>query len=297
METLYNKHWLDNDKPRVTILTPVYNRRDVLPRAMNSVANQTCHDIEYIIVNDGSEEPLDDIVQEFMEKVDFPMAYIKKPNGGVHTARNAAIRISRGDYILFLDSDDEYIKTSVETWLKAWDSIPHNERSHYMDVIAYCMDHTGHKTNITEGMLRGDLMRETLWPEPEGVKFVVEGIAWRRLTNAGYCHYRIDDALYMYHLEQNDSFTNTHHNKRLQKQELINRLFNEKYCFEHSKELGIGIVEKIQKGVRCQTYAALLRKRGEYPLYQWAIIRDWLLHLLKVPGIIVSLIYEKRNSC
>ena len=97
MNTEFNAIW-SQCSPRVSVITPVYNRREELPRTLRSVENQTYRNIEYIIVDDGSTLPVDDIVKDFMIKADFPVAFIKKQNGGVHTARNAGIRISRGNF-------------------------------------------------------------------------------------------------------------------------------------------------------------------------------------------------------
>lgn len=68
-------NWSD-ENPLVTILTPVYNRRKVLPRALAAVESQTYRNIEYIIVDDGSAESIDDIVIPFAERVDFPVLYL-----------------------------------------------------------------------------------------------------------------------------------------------------------------------------------------------------------------------------
>lgn len=101
----------------MSVITPVFNRRDELPRALKTLESQTFRDIEHIVINDGSKEQLDDIIEEYMKRVDYPEAYITKENGGVHTARNAGIKISRGEMIAFLDSDDEFRPNFMSTFL------------------------------------------------------------------------------------------------------------------------------------------------------------------------------------
>lgn len=89
----------------MSVITPTYNRSDVLPRAMNSVQNQTYDRIEHIIIDDGSEDNTNKVVKKNKgENVE----YIKlDKNKGVAFSRNKGINISDGDVILFLDSDDE----------------------------------------------------------------------------------------------------------------------------------------------------------------------------------------------
>lgn len=94
-------------KPHISIVIPVYNVSRYLRRCLDSVSNQTLQDIEIIIVNDCSPDPMDDaICVEFSEK-DQRITYIKhdanKRQGG---ARNSALDIATGAYIWFIDSDD-----------------------------------------------------------------------------------------------------------------------------------------------------------------------------------------------
>ena len=318
MNTIFNGPWEEMTTPRVTILTPVYNRRQLLQRAIESVFKQTCKDFEYIIVNDGSTIDLDDIVLHCMQSAVFPMAYIKKENGGVHTARNAAIRLSRGEMILFLDSDDEYVPNALERFLQAWDSIPSQMKPDYREVGAFCQDENGfrigipypddinqrpypeqqririsHQRGEQTALLRGDLMRKNLWPEPEGVKFVDEDLVWRKLDQS-YKTWSINDALRIYHTDTEESYTRTVLNNSLQTQTLINRLFRTKYCFEHRSLLGLSHFEWLKNGLYFQMYSSLLRQRGQFPNYSWVQPDRFKLTslLLIVPGVICSLLFR-----
>ena len=216
--------------PLVTIITPVFNRKTLLVRAMNSVKKQTFKSFEYIIIDDGSTEDLDNVVIPFMDGADFPVMYIKKENGGVHTARNAGIKESRGKYIALLDSDDEYFPYTLQRLAEKWEEIPEDKQKEYRDVVCRCVDQNG--SPITPpfpegindlpwkearkvaagirgelfGMLNGQLMRDNPWPEPEGVTFVTESILWEKLIP----HYRslfFNDTLRIYHIETEFSYS------------------------------------------------------------------------------------------
>ena len=137
-----NKYWDDNPK-RDSIMTPVFNRREELPRALYSIKNQTYNDFEYIIVNDGSTIDIDDIVFNFMNFVSFPLLYIKKENGGVHTARNLAVSFARGEMICCCDSDDELMPDAIEKLIGVWNSIPEDKKLQYREICARCIDEQG----------------------------------------------------------------------------------------------------------------------------------------------------------
>ena len=76
--------------PLVTIYTCVYNGEKTLHRVFKSVENITYPNIEHIIVNDGSTDNTEALIQEYSKKVSFPVRCFKKENGGKHTALNVS---------------------------------------------------------------------------------------------------------------------------------------------------------------------------------------------------------------
>lgn len=230
-EIIKNKHW-ENYNPEVTVITPVYNRRGTIHRTICSLENQTYHNFEYIIINDGSTEDIDDIVEEFMEYTELPVMYIKKQNGGVHTARNRGIREARGKFLTGLDSDDEFVPDALERLVTTWESIPDSTKSKYREIVAQCMDSEGNRLgnpfpdNINklpyEEALRicdamkvdnmgfdvTNILKENLWPEPEGITFVGEDILWKKLEEK-YCSYFINDMLKVVHFDMENSLSRT----------------------------------------------------------------------------------------
>lgn len=90
----------------VSIITPVHNAANFLKQCLTSVADQTYTDWEHILVDDCSTDDSAVIIQEYANK-DSRIGYIRlKENGGAGVARNTAIKIAKGAYIAFLDSDD-----------------------------------------------------------------------------------------------------------------------------------------------------------------------------------------------
>jgi glycosyltransferase involved in cell wall biosynthesis len=98
--------------PAVTIIVPVYNVETYLEKCLTALVNQTLHDIQIIIVDDGSTDESCKIIEKFKEKYSEKIICVKKENGGLSDARNVGMRYATGDYIGFVDGDD-YIDVNM----------------------------------------------------------------------------------------------------------------------------------------------------------------------------------------
>lgn len=105
----------------VSVIIPTYNRANLIKRAISSVARQTFKDLEIIVIDDGSEDDTDKIVQNI---ADSRIRYKKIDHSGVSRARNEGIKSSRGRWIAFIDSDDEWLDTKIEKQLKYLENHP-----------------------------------------------------------------------------------------------------------------------------------------------------------------------------
>lgn len=101
--------------PRITIITPTYNRAYILPRAIKSILNQTYSNWELIVVDDGSTDDTKIVVDQY---TDPRIKYIFQKNTGQSAARNAGLRHSTGEWIGYLDSDDELLPLYMESILQ-----------------------------------------------------------------------------------------------------------------------------------------------------------------------------------
>lgn len=147
----------------VTILTPTYNRASLLPRLFDSLLRQTNKNFEWIVVDDGS---TDDTMRLFVDNDGFMssvkqlsddngtwvgtfrnddgtvsspiLRYVWKENGGKHTAVNLGMRLAKGDLTLILDSDDELPPNAIDTILKKYDVIQHDDN---VDGLCFYMAH------------------------------------------------------------------------------------------------------------------------------------------------------------
>lgn len=105
---------MDNaaNSKRISVIIPSWNLARLLPRALDSVYAQTLLPSEVIVVDDGSTDSTEEVVRPYVEK--HGLVYLKKPNGGASSARNMGLDFCSGDYVAFLDSDDEWLPRHLE---------------------------------------------------------------------------------------------------------------------------------------------------------------------------------------
>jgi glycosyltransferase involved in cell wall biosynthesis len=103
----------DNENT-LSVIIPIYNVEECLPKCIESVVNQTYKTIEIILVNDGSTDNCGQICDSYA-KEDIRIKVVHKENGGLSSARNAGLNVANGRYIAFLDSDDWIDSEMYET--------------------------------------------------------------------------------------------------------------------------------------------------------------------------------------
>ena len=127
---------------KLSVIIPVYNGEKTLKRCIESVLKQKDEDIEIIIINDGSTDASDKIVQEYKEKNPKIISYYQKKNTGVADTRNYGIKKAKGKYILFLDADD-YLDIHLYGLVKQY-----MEKD--IDLIKFKLQREDEKRNVIE---------------------------------------------------------------------------------------------------------------------------------------------------
>ena len=102
------------EKEKISIILPVYNSQNTISMTIDSIIKQTYDNYELIIINDGSSDNSESICLEYANKYK-KINYISIENQGVSNARNIGISKATGNYIMFIDSDDEYYENTLET--------------------------------------------------------------------------------------------------------------------------------------------------------------------------------------
>ena len=104
--------------PLISVIVPVYNVEQYLSRCIESLLNNTYQNLEIICIDDGSTDGSLETLRRY-ESADFRIIVIAKQNGGVASARNAGLKVSRGDFVAFVDSDDFVHPQFIERMLAA----------------------------------------------------------------------------------------------------------------------------------------------------------------------------------
>lgn len=210
---------------KISIIIPTYNRVNLLKRAIDSVLNQTYKNFELIIIDDGSTDDTKKMVGGF--RSDSRLIYRYQDNsGGNSSPKNLGLKICTGEYITFLDSDDEYLPEKLEKQLKLFNKSEvlnlgfigcFNFRIKGKNIIE---DKIGHKGDIyhklldnyfinTPGLIM--IKREILDKVgifDENLKFGNDTDFFIRIARAGFGFDFVDEFLFKYY-EHENSLTRT----------------------------------------------------------------------------------------
>jgi len=99
--------------PFFTVIVPCYNTGTYLSAALLSITQQTFNDYELIVINDGSTDPF---TLQAINSLGDTATIVNQPNRGQGCARNEAIKLAKGEYLAFLDSDDLWQPFALEYW-------------------------------------------------------------------------------------------------------------------------------------------------------------------------------------
>lgn len=108
---------MTSKKINISIIVPIFNVEQYLERCINSIIKQTFQDFELILVDDGSTDKCGKICDEYAD-TDDRIHVIHQNNGGLSDARNTGLRVSKGDYVVFVDSDDWVSEFFLENLLR-----------------------------------------------------------------------------------------------------------------------------------------------------------------------------------
>jgi glycosyltransferase involved in cell wall biosynthesis len=127
--------------PKVTILTPSYNRAHTLPRVFESLQKQTFKDFEWLVIDDGSTDNTKNLVEEFQKTANFKVRYYYQQNQHKFLTFFRGIDLAEGKYFSPLDSDDALPIDSMEILVNTWDQI--SDHQNIVFVSTLCEDQFG----------------------------------------------------------------------------------------------------------------------------------------------------------
>ncbi len=103
---------------KISVIIPAYNSEQFIAETFESMLNQTLKDIEVVVVNDGSTDGTQKVIDEYCSKYDIFKSFYQE-NAGVSAARNHGLEKATGEYVVFLDADDRFSDTSLEGFYNA----------------------------------------------------------------------------------------------------------------------------------------------------------------------------------
>lgn len=122
-----------DEKPTVSVILPTYNRAHLIGRSIQSVLDQTYKDFEIVVVDDGSSDNTKEVIDSFS---DMRIKYVRQQeNRGASAVRNIGIKLAKGDYIAFQDSDDEWFSNKLEKQMEAFENVSSEVGVIYTDML------------------------------------------------------------------------------------------------------------------------------------------------------------------
>lgn len=114
----------------ISVIIPTYNRAPFLKKAIESVILQSYQDFEIIIIDDGSTDNTPEVISKFGDRV----IYVRKENEGPSAARNKGVKVSRGGFVAFLDSDDRWHREKLAIQVREMEKNPNFLISHTQEL-------------------------------------------------------------------------------------------------------------------------------------------------------------------
>ncbi len=203
-----------------TVFTPSYNRAHCLHRVYESLQAQTFRNFEWLIVDDGSTDNTQELIEQWQAGADFPIHYIYQENAGKHMAFNRGVQEARGEFFLTLDSDDACVPEALERFKYHWDLIPDELKEKFSAVTALCKDQYGKLVGNSFpfdptdsdsleihyrfkvkgekwGFQRTDVLRRVPMPEDIKREYIPEGFLWSTIARAYKTRY-VNEPLRIY---------------------------------------------------------------------------------------------------
>ena len=203
--------------PKVSVVIPVYNVEKFLPACIGSAVNQTLGDIEIICVNDASTDGCLNILQSFAEKDSRVKAISFSENKGKSQARKDGVLASTGEYVMFLDGDDEYFPNACETAYNAIKKL-NTDMVHFDTEV---VNSAGFPEQAIEavrnfvapykGVIHDASLAEKVWKE-QSFRFTI----WNKIYNGNICRKAFSEVLDGYYPKAQDLyafFIIAHHSK------------------------------------------------------------------------------------
>lgn len=195
---------------RITVFTPTFNRADIIKNLYHSLMEQTFHDFEWLVIDDGSSDHTKELFEEWIKQEhNFPIRYVYSENKGKMKEINVAMDLAEGELFFTVDSDDMLVPEALEK-IDHWEQeMPHDGKfcglagnaeytdhhyenpvfsRRYIDATLFQRYRDNGKEHIgfdRAWVFYTEVYRRYKFPEFEGEKFIAEAVSWNRMANDG----------------------------------------------------------------------------------------------------------------
>lgn len=189
---------------KITIFTPTYNRGYILKRLYESLVKQTCQDFCWLIVDDGSTDDTEKVVEEWINKKEIQIRYVKQTNQGKSLAHNKGVELTETELFTCVDSDDYLKSDAIEKIIACWKT----SRTNDVGILAFKISEKKPVTKIKKGgngirttlknaydhlglvgdtmlIFKSETIKQYCFPHFLGEKFVPEGYLYDKIDQDG----------------------------------------------------------------------------------------------------------------
>lgn len=242
--------------PKVSVLSMTYNRANLLRRLYQSLCESSFQDFEWIVVNDGSADDTDQVMEELIKDSTFPVVYFKhEVNKGLPAVYNKLFDLASGEYSIIIADDDELLPEALEKAVRIWESIPADKRSCFASVGGRCIDAGSgiivgdlYPDNVNKvscrkrkrifmhtkgekiGLERTEILKRNAFPEVKGVFWIPESCFWRKAYEK-YDLFLTNEPFRVYHQNEGESICTTGRTRKAYK----NKYYCNKYLLGGGK--------------------------------------------------------------
>ena len=207
---------------KLTVFTPTYNRAYIIENLYRSLQRQTCHEFEWLVVDDGSADNTKELFEAWQkEENPFPIRYYRQENGGKHRAINRGLELADGKLFFVVDSDDYLTDDAVKKVLRWASELPNDGKycgfagnlgtapgitpnklftGDYIEGSA--LDRYGAVDGERAMVFYTDIHRKYLYPEFPGERFMTEAVTWNRMARDGYKMRFYNDIIWIYEYKE-----------------------------------------------------------------------------------------------
>lgn len=191
----------DIEQTFFTFFTPIYNRKHTIHRVWESLIAQTNQNFEWIVIDNGSEDGIETVLEEYQSKATFPMTVIYQENLGKYKAFNRVVHLAKGELLFPADSDDTFEPNLIERMTEVWSKYK-NEDVSGIDVLYKLQNGeiSGEEYPFAEGVstkeeifyklgiggekwgcVRVDLLKKYPFPTNFDVKYFPDAYVWDQI--------------------------------------------------------------------------------------------------------------------